>query len=149
MQFRELDALLRCAHFQVYNRGILDWIARHRQCAVTVKSIDLLEGEPDYGRAVTFALSTVAGLNYQPGLLELADVPQHYPLSALFNAVSSRGKIIRNKVSLYLDIVVGQTRVPLAELRGLQHNDLILLEPGRVFVGDCHVVLTGQGVISG
>ena len=146
VQFWQLDPLLRCAHFQVYNRGILDWVAQHWQCAVTVKSIDLLEGEPDYGRAIAFALSTVAGLNYQPGLLELADVPQHYPLSALFNAVSSRGKIIRNKVSLYLDIVVGQTRVPLAELRGLQHNDLILLEPGEFSSAAATLCLQGRAL---
>ena len=62
VQFWELEPLLRCACFQVYNQGILDWVARHWQCAVTVKSIDLLEGEPDYGSAVAFALSTAAGL---------------------------------------------------------------------------------------
>ena len=146
VQFWELDPLLRCAHFQVYNRGILDWVAQHWQSAVTVGSIDLLEGEPDYDRAVAFALSTATGLNYQPGLLELADVPQRYPLSALFNAVSSRGKIIRNKVSLYLDMVVGQTRVPLSELRGLQHNDLILLEPGEFSSATATLCLQGRAL---
>ncbi len=61
-QFWQLEALLRCAYLQVYNQGILDWAAKNWQCAPALKSIDLLDGEPDYGHAVAFALSTAAGL---------------------------------------------------------------------------------------
>ena len=143
-QFWQLEALLRCAYLQVYNQGILDWAAKNWQCPTAVKSIDLLEGEPDTGHAVAFALSTAAGLHYQPGLLEVTGVSERYPLSALFEAAPSRRNVVREKVPLYLDVIMGQTRTSLVELRDLQRNDLILLEPGEFSTSAATLYLQGK-----
>ena len=129
--FWQLNATLRCAYFQVNNQGVLDWVGQHWQCAVRIESVDLLQNEPDFSQAAAFALTSVLGLYYQPGLIELADAEQHYSLSSLFSIIPS-GKInIDIDIPLHLDIIVGQTQVPLVELQGLQRNDLVLLDAGE------------------
>ena len=130
-QFWQLDSLLRCAYFQINNQGTLNWIDQHWQCAFEVEAVDLLDTDPDYSYAVAFILSTATGLNYKPGLVEFVGIQQRYSLSALFHAVPLGREVIMAGVPLNLDIVVGRTQIPLAELRQLQRNDLILLAAGE------------------
>ena len=143
-QFWQLAPRLRCACLQVYNRGALDWISRQWQCPVTVKAVDLCENEPDYAGTAAFALSSAAGINYLPGLLELDGIPQRYPLSALFDSVTSHKEVFRSRAPLRLDVVAGSARLPLAQIRELQRNDLILPEPGEFSLSSACLRLQGR-----
>ena len=145
-RFWQLDPLLRCACCQVYNQGTLNWIEQHWQFQVRVTAVDLLEDEPDYRNTAAFALHAPAGADYQPGLVEVKEVGQDRPLSALFKR-TPYGKIsAAADIPLYLDIIAGQTRAPSSELRQLQHNDLILLEAGEFSAATASLCLQGKAL---
>ncbi|MCY4363339.1 MAG: FliM/FliN family flagellar motor switch protein [Gammaproteobacteria bacterium] len=145
-RFWELDPLLRCACFQVYNQGTLNWVEQHWRIPVRVTAIDLLDGEPDYRNTAAFALSESPGADYQPGLVEVAGAGQGQPLSALFKRTSHRTITAGAAIPLPLDIVIGQTRAPLPELRQLQRNDLILLEAGEFSPATASLCLQGKAL---
>ena len=145
-RFWELDPQLRCACFQVYNQGTLDWIEQHWHFPVRVTAVDLLEGDPDYRNTAAFALSESPGADYQPGLVEVTEAGQGQPLSALFKRTPCRTITAGAAVPLCLDIVVGQTRAPMPELRQLQRNDLILLEAGEFSAATASLCLQGKAL---
>ena len=145
-RFWQLDPLLRCACFQVYNQGALNWVEQHWHFQVRVTAVDLLEGEPDYRNTAAFTLHAPAGVDYQPGLVEVREVEQGRPLSALFKRTPYRKLSAGADIPLCLDIVVGQTRAPSSELRQLQRNDLILLEAGEFSAATASLCLQGKAL---
>lgn len=145
-RFWELDPLLRCACFQVYNRGTLDWVEQHWRLPVRVTAIELTEGEPDCRNTAAFALGGSPGADYQPGLVEVIDAGQEQPLSALFKRAPCRTINAGADIPLRLDIVVGQTRAPWSELRRLQGNDMILLDAGEFSPATASLCLQGKAL---
>ena len=169
-QFWQLDDLLRCACLQVRNNGVLEWLNQRWQCRVRVDRVTSLSGTdldisaipeggapgtermnhpPQPGRALAFRLRTAGGLDYPPALALPGDDQQPRALSALFEAAAEFGtKIIGARAPLRMDVILGHTQVPVAELQGLQVNDIILPEAGEYSATEAVLYLQGRTLFS-
>ena len=132
-QFWQLDELLRCACLQVRSNGVLQWLSQRWQCAVRVDGVELPEHPPGTASALALRLRTGGGLDYPPALV-LPLPPAEAgagSLAALFATAAHGNTLVGQHVPLRLDVIPGHTNVRVAELRGLQVNDLIVPEAGE------------------
>ena len=166
-QFWQLDDLLRCACLQVRNNGVLEWLSQRWQCRVRVDGVTSLSGTDldirgmpegwapgmvpmnQPGQALAFKLRTAGGLDYPPALALPGDARQPRALSALFEAAAGPGtKIIGARAPLRMDVILGHTQAPVAELQGLQVNDVILPAAGEYSATEAVLCLQGRTLFS-
>ena len=166
-QFWQMDELLRCACLQVRNNGVLEWLNRRWQCRLRVDGVtqlsgtdldvtgmpeggaaarvDLPEHPPRPDQALVFRLRTAGGLDYPPALLLPGGARQPGALSALHEAPDNPGaNIAGERAPLRLDVITGHTQAPVAALRELQVDDIIVLEAGEYAAAEALLCVQGR-----